>query len=487
MSAPKVFISYSWETQEHQDRVLGLADWLESSGIEVIFDQYEPNPEKPWPQWMEEGIRLADFVLCICTTSYKTKVDQSLPASTGLGLQWEGSLIYNSIASKQKPANAFQVLQFDNEDLEAIPSPLAGNNRHIISAFTVTEHATETLYRVITDQPRAKRPTRGELIRLEPVPRAFIPRSGAELHENKIEIRERSSSTLEDRKVSITPSVKRPTTNRSSDSFRAAASAQMIKHARREMSREHYREAVSFGLRAHQFDPENPEVARLIGDGYYHLCAFTQSLQWLERAAAHFTDDLGLQLRTLFAREQVGIISNALERGKELFKQSDFSEHNCRRYARFLSDFGLHGQAVQILLQIPAADRSFRTNAMIAVYYWFAGNTEKSVELLNALPKSEFIASDWLNLGVGLAELNRFGLAIEAIREGSKLDSDLEFAKFAIAQIYCLMGETKLAIDKLRELAKNDSVYLLRARTERTLTALHGDPEFIEIVTKRRD
>jgi len=49
-STPKVFISYSWESQEHQDKVLALADWFESNGVEVIFDQYDPNPHQTWPE-----------------------------------------------------------------------------------------------------------------------------------------------------------------------------------------------------------------------------------------------------------------------------------------------------------------------------------------------------------------------------------------------------------------------------------------------------
>ena len=38
---PKVFISYSHDSQEHKDRVLSLADRLRSDGIDCNIDQYE--------------------------------------------------------------------------------------------------------------------------------------------------------------------------------------------------------------------------------------------------------------------------------------------------------------------------------------------------------------------------------------------------------------------------------------------------------------
>jgi len=35
---PKVFISYSWSTPEHEEWVINLAQRLVSDGIDVVFD-----------------------------------------------------------------------------------------------------------------------------------------------------------------------------------------------------------------------------------------------------------------------------------------------------------------------------------------------------------------------------------------------------------------------------------------------------------------
>jgi hypothetical protein len=64
---PKVFISYSHDSAEHQARVLGLADRLRADGVAAEVDQYEAAPPEGWPLWCEQQIEAADFVLMVCT------------------------------------------------------------------------------------------------------------------------------------------------------------------------------------------------------------------------------------------------------------------------------------------------------------------------------------------------------------------------------------------------------------------------------------
>ncbi|MBI3721005.1 MAG: toll/interleukin-1 receptor domain-containing protein, partial [Fimbriimonas ginsengisoli] len=175
---PKVFISYAWENQAHQDRVLALADWLEQSGVEVIFDQYEPNPSMGWANWMACAIEKSDFVLSVCTQAYRQRVMEDQPAGIGLGVQWEGSLISNALSSGGEGRKKFLVVQFDAEELHAIPTALAGRARFVISEFDLNGAQCQRLYRLITDQPEVVRPTRGELILLPSRARTVVPRSG---------------------------------------------------------------------------------------------------------------------------------------------------------------------------------------------------------------------------------------------------------------------------------------------------------------------
>ncbi|WP_356741458.1 toll/interleukin-1 receptor domain-containing protein [Pseudoalteromonas sp. APC 3250] len=53
MSTPKVFISYSHDSQEHKKWVLDLATRLRNSGVDAIIDQWELRPGDDLPYFME--------------------------------------------------------------------------------------------------------------------------------------------------------------------------------------------------------------------------------------------------------------------------------------------------------------------------------------------------------------------------------------------------------------------------------------------------
>ena len=73
--APRVFISYSNDSDEHADHVLALADALCVNGIDVILDRYvHPAPAEGWPSWMEQNLEAAKFVLMVCTENYRRRV-----------------------------------------------------------------------------------------------------------------------------------------------------------------------------------------------------------------------------------------------------------------------------------------------------------------------------------------------------------------------------------------------------------------------------
>ena len=69
MSAIALFISYSHDSDEHRDRVLGLSERLRADGIPTILDRYveKGSPSEGWPRWMMNGLNAATHVFCVCT------------------------------------------------------------------------------------------------------------------------------------------------------------------------------------------------------------------------------------------------------------------------------------------------------------------------------------------------------------------------------------------------------------------------------------
>jgi hypothetical protein len=101
--APRVFLSYSHDSAEHAARVLALADALCAVGIDVILDRYvHPAPEQGWPRWMDQNIEAVRFVLLVCTETYCRRVMGLEEPGKGLGVGWEGNLIFNSIYHRIK-------------------------------------------------------------------------------------------------------------------------------------------------------------------------------------------------------------------------------------------------------------------------------------------------------------------------------------------------------------------------------------------------
>lgn len=123
---PRVFISYSHDSVEHGNKVWAFAERLRSEGIDCILDQYETSPPEGWPRWMDRQIRDAEFVLMICTRTYYSRVMGEEKPGSGLGIRWEGTLIYQHIYNAGSLNHRFIPVLFEDGEFGHIPTPLQG-------------------------------------------------------------------------------------------------------------------------------------------------------------------------------------------------------------------------------------------------------------------------------------------------------------------------------------------------------------------------
>lgn len=77
MGGSKCFISYSWDSQQHRDWVLRLAEDLRAGGVEISLDR-DVKPGESVTQFMEVAIRDSDFVLVVCTPKYAEKANSRI-------------------------------------------------------------------------------------------------------------------------------------------------------------------------------------------------------------------------------------------------------------------------------------------------------------------------------------------------------------------------------------------------------------------------
>jgi len=148
-SAPRVFISYSHDSLEHARRVMGLAERLRKDGVDAQLDQYVAGtPARGWPRWMEDQLDSSEFVLVICTETYRQRFLGREEPDKGKGADWEGSLITLELYRTRSDTNKFVPVLFDRQDECFIPRQLSGHTHYLLSS----EDNYAKLYAFLTGQ-----------------------------------------------------------------------------------------------------------------------------------------------------------------------------------------------------------------------------------------------------------------------------------------------------------------------------------------------
>jgi hypothetical protein len=156
---PRVFISYSHDSELHEGNVLDLANRLRREGVDAVLDQYEQNPKEGWTLWMEKQIRDADFVLVVCTETYSRRVMKEEPAGKGLGACWEAHIIYQYLFDDGATNWRFIPLLFSSNSAADIPRPLRAFARYQVD----NESGYKALYCRLTSQQPISKPPLGKV------------------------------------------------------------------------------------------------------------------------------------------------------------------------------------------------------------------------------------------------------------------------------------------------------------------------------------
>lgn len=167
MKQPKVFTSYTHDSQSHKDNVLALSDRLRSEGVDSHIDQYEVSPPEGWPVWTRRQIMEADLVLVVCTETYLRRFEGREVTGKGLGAKWEGGFITQDLYESQGRNNKFIPVVFSPDDVKYIPAEMRGGTYYILNS----EAEYEDLYRHLTDQPKTVKRELGKLRSLQPLER----------------------------------------------------------------------------------------------------------------------------------------------------------------------------------------------------------------------------------------------------------------------------------------------------------------------------
>ena len=101
----QVFISYSWDDEDHKEWVMNLRNRLYSDGVPIVLDRIDMSLGDSIPFFMEQSIKNAEVILLILTSIYKQKADNRQG-----GVGYEDSIITGEILSGSNKKRYIPVL-----------------------------------------------------------------------------------------------------------------------------------------------------------------------------------------------------------------------------------------------------------------------------------------------------------------------------------------------------------------------------------------
>jgi len=135
---PKVFISYTHDSQEHSDRVWELCERLRQDGVDCCIDLHERSPAEGWPRWCRNQVQESDFVLVVCTETYTRRYEGKEEPGKGLGGSWEGSVVTQELYEDQGKNTKFIPVVFSPDH----KNPLRSNSVLRRTTISVPRQAT---------------------------------------------------------------------------------------------------------------------------------------------------------------------------------------------------------------------------------------------------------------------------------------------------------------------------------------------------------
>jgi hypothetical protein len=158
---PKVFISYSWTSQSHQELVKEWADRLLADGVDVILDIYDLKEGQDKFAFMEKMVTDPDVthVLVICDKGYAEKAD-----AREKGVGTESQIISTEVYEKVDQSKFIPVVcEFISDGTPYLPTFLKSRIWIDFSSPEAVNAHWERLVRLLYGKPQHEKPKVGKI------------------------------------------------------------------------------------------------------------------------------------------------------------------------------------------------------------------------------------------------------------------------------------------------------------------------------------
>jgi SEFIR domain len=131
---PRVYVSYSHDSEDHERRILEFTQDLRRDGIDAWIDQFEPAPPEGWPRWMASQVQRADFIVFACTPSYCLRYEGNGQPGTNTTVTWEAMLADLLLFEKRFDHRTLVPVLFEDACNTDIPLSLRAGTHHAFPA-----------------------------------------------------------------------------------------------------------------------------------------------------------------------------------------------------------------------------------------------------------------------------------------------------------------------------------------------------------------
>lgn len=149
----KIFISYSWDSEEHKQWVQKLAEDLDSfKELDVAWDGFDLDALSDKNYYMEKSIHEADVVIIVATQKYKQKADSR---NGGVGIE---TYMSSAIHWNQSNAGGDSKFILIQKEPESIPRYLEGKIYTDFTKDSLYSNKLQVLINILKKSNRVPRP-----------------------------------------------------------------------------------------------------------------------------------------------------------------------------------------------------------------------------------------------------------------------------------------------------------------------------------------
>ena len=152
---PRVFISYSHDSENHKDWVLNLSTRLRANGVDVVLDQWGLKLGSDIAKFIEQGLSESNRIIIICTEIY---VEKANSGKDGVGYE---KMIMTAELMGNVDSNKIIPLVRNNNSPKKTPTFIGGRRYIEFSSDRDFEKKYEELIRNIHAAPLKPKPPLG--------------------------------------------------------------------------------------------------------------------------------------------------------------------------------------------------------------------------------------------------------------------------------------------------------------------------------------